>query len=215
VNNTIPVLDVEYDFVAVIDGLPKNERITHNISEPLITFLGNQGVNQQLAECNNKNGMIKSLEHFRARAHNGERFCLHFVCHGNENGLGLKSTGEMIEWPEFTAYLQSINEVMGNALIVNMSSCKGLHGIRIVDIDNASLPFFGLTGPKSLITPEEAKRINEKYYSKQLNDKEIPTIVSEINQELGSEVLYCVISEVYRCIQLVKKGRVNTTVLSF
>lgn len=47
-------LNVEYDLVAVIDGLPEAERKKFDMSVSLTDFLGREGLNQQVAKCNTK-----------------------------------------------------------------------------------------------------------------------------------------------------------------
>ncbi|MBK7867235.1 MAG: hypothetical protein IPJ75_09730 [Ignavibacteriales bacterium] len=141
-------LDVEYDFVAIIDGLPDTERIQWKTSDNLTHFLAVNGIEQMSSLCDDKNMFDKSLKYFEALAQNGKKFCLHIICHGNKNGIAInKSLKEMIKWEEFREKLQTINNLMEQKLIVNMTSCYGLHGIKIVDENSAINPFFGLIGP--------------------------------------------------------------------
>jgi len=208
-------LDVEYDLVAIVDGLPRDEREEYQISNNLMDFLAASGVQQQCAGCGNKAGLIRALQHFLHRANNGDLFCLHFVCHGNERGLGLKATGEFIGWDEFRYALGDINKAMGNRLIVNMSSCRGLHGIRIVDANSETLPFFGLVGPSDDLSIDDAKKMNMKYYELQLAGKEIQDAVSEINSIYSREMLYAINSRTYRHAQLKQGGGGEGETLSF
>ena len=114
---------------------------------------------------------------------------MHFVCHGGVDGLLLKGTGEFIPWQELAEDLRKINNSMGEQLTVNMSSCKGLHGIKIVSADN-DLPFFGLVGSKEDIKFETAKRVNKMYYDLQLDGMDIKEAVQQINTDEGRELLY-------------------------
>ena len=82
-------LDTEYDFVAVVDALSRADRQKYGIARPLIEGLGRMGVNQELAEVGNIPSLKVILSRFRIRAESGERFCLHFIAHGNKDGLDL------------------------------------------------------------------------------------------------------------------------------
>jgi len=194
-------LEVSYDFVAVIDGLPADERKNWKTSDSLIHFLTENGIEQLLSLCNDKNMLLQSLEYFEKLAGNGKKFCLHIICHGNSEGIGLKATNERIKWKEFREKLSIINKLMNQSLIVNMTSCFGLHGIKIVDEHSTDYPFFGLIGPSQKIGVKRADRINKLFYSKQLEGKQVQEIVKEINKEIGTEQIYCISSEGYKAIK--------------
>ena len=199
--NNLKPLDVSYDFVAIIDGLPKNERDDWKISDSLIHYLAENGIEQLLSLCNNKNMLVQSFEYFERLAEKGKNFCLHIICHGNIQGIGIKETNEILQWEEFREKLYSINNLMNQRLICNMTSCFGLHGIKIVDENSNNYPFFGLIGPTKEIEVDIAKKINQLFYLKQLDGKEIQNIVKEINNEIGTEQIECISSEGYKKIK--------------
>lgn len=51
-------LDVEYDFVAIIDGIPICERQGFNLGQELIEFLAKKGLPQEKADCPNPTSAI-------------------------------------------------------------------------------------------------------------------------------------------------------------
>jgi hypothetical protein len=191
-------LEVEYDFVAIVDGLPENERQSCRISDRLKKLVEEMGFSCERADCNTKRGMIAALQHFRDRARSGGKFCLHFVCHGSENGLWIKSTNESIEWRKFRRYMKTINDPMGGSLILNMSTCEGLHGIKIVDTEREDLPFFGLIGVSRILFPDEAIRLNEHFYSRLSAGSPIQEVIREISKDPGGEVLNCITAAGYK-----------------
>lgn len=193
-------LNVGYDFVAVIDGLSNDERRRLKTSDNLVHFLADNGIEQLLAFCNNKNMLLQSLEYFEKLAENGKTFCLHVVCHGSKKGIGFKTTNESIKWDEFREKLYSINKFMGQNLIINMTSCFGLHGIKIVDAHSQGYPFFGLIGPSQKVGAKKADKINKLFYTMQIKGIQIQDIVKNINKKLGSEQLYCISSEGFKTI---------------
>ena len=207
-------IDVEYDLIAIVDGLPQSERNKWRLSKKLADHLADRGVRQETAQCQNRVGIEKSFAHFLEHARAGKRFAMHFVCHGNADGLELKATGEFIRWPELTEDLRTINDAMGGQLTVNMSSCRGLHGVRIVSGDGG-LPFFGLVGPKEKIQAETAERVSRMYYDYQLEGMKVDEAVQQINADEGKELLYCVPARVYQSILRLKKEDGAGSMLSF
>lgn len=197
----IKPLDVEYDSVGIIDSLTDSERSRWKISEKLMDFLASNGIRQKCANCSTKQGFFDSLEFFGKKASKGKLFCLHFVAHGNREGLGISATGEHIQWGEFRAALTRLNQTMNERLVLNLSSCKGIHGISVVDPVLRETPFFCLVGPKRNILVQDAIRVNEMYYAKQMQGLEIPQAVEEINRVFGAEILYSMSSEFYKKVK--------------
>jgi len=191
-------LEVEYDSVGIVDGLPETERQNHQISDKLKRLIESFGFRCERTDCNTKRGLIAALQGFRDKAKSGEKFCLHFVCHGNASGLWVKGTNEAIEWRRLRPYLRAINAAMGGVLILNMTTCQGLHGIKIVDVAGKDLPFFGLIGVSRILFPDEAIRLNERLYSKWAAGLPIQRIIREMSSDPGGEVLECITADGYR-----------------
>ena len=139
-------LDVEYDQIFIIDCLTEDQYNNWKISQDLMQYLADNGIQQTVSVCRNKKLVVSTLQHLAKLAASGTKFCLHIVSHGDENGLWIETTNEDITWYEFRNFLENINSSMGSSLIINMTSCLGLHGIKIVDEKSSLLPFFGLIG---------------------------------------------------------------------
>lgn len=197
----LPELDVEYDLVFIIDCLPENERQDFRLSQDLMDFLAKQGIHQTTSICENKKLVIATLNHLKKVANSGTKFFLHFISHGYEKGLWIKSTKEDIYWSEFKKHLKEINDILGGTLTINMTSCFGLHGIKIVDENSTDYPFFGLIGYSKELEVDKGKKINELYYSKLLDNKKINEAVDEIKQELNTSDIYCITSQGYKVIR--------------
>ena len=187
-------LEVSYDFVAIIDMLPANERQTWQISDELKGLIEGFNLSCDRVNCSSKAEVVTALQRFCECARDGKKFCLHFVSHGSAAGLCVKATDESIQWCEFRSILKAINMAMDEKLILNMTTCEGLHGIKIVDPADKDMPFFGLIGVNRLLLPDEAVRLNEQFYSMMSAGKQIQTIIQEIAQAPGGEVLDCISS---------------------
>jgi hypothetical protein len=66
---------------------------------------------------------------------------------------------------------------MDGQLTVNMISCFGLHGAKIVDENSSTLPFFGQVGYLAELRVGRSIEFNELYYRKMLEGKPINIIV--------------------------------------
>ena len=198
-------IDVEYDLIAIVDGLPQNDRDKWQLSNDLADHLAAKGLDQEIVWCNNKSDVVAGLDHFVKRAREGMKFAMHFVCHGNAEGLWLDAAEELIPWQEFAKALREMNDLMGGQLTVNMSSCQGLHGVKIVSADYDDLPFFGLVGPKKKIRIETAKRVNKMYYDLQLDGMDIEEVIQQINKDEGKELLYGISAKIYQYTQRLRK----------
>ena len=62
-NEAIGPLEVEYDFVAIIDGLPDAERNEHKISAKLKELIEAHGFACERADCNTKRAVVAALQH--------------------------------------------------------------------------------------------------------------------------------------------------------
>ena len=154
-------------------------------------------VNYQIAEVGNILGLEKALSGFRTRAENGESFCLHFIAHGDEAGLAIGENQELVPWDKFRSELRSMNDAMSGQMIVNMTSCSGLFGVRIVDPDDPDLPFFGIVGPMQDLEVTDASRLSLEFYCLMHSGKNIAEIIS-LNKQSASSSLYFVPTVMYR-----------------
>jgi len=187
-------LTVEYDQIFIIDCLTEEQFNDWGISQDLMQHLADNGIQQATSICRNKKLVIATLQHLVKLAASGTKFCLHIVSHGDENGLWIETSNEDITWNEFRDYLKNINSSMGGTLTVNMTSCLGLHGIKIVDEKSVVLPFFGLIGYSEDLEVDRGKEINNLFYKKLLDGKQINEAVDEIKMELSDMSFYCMSS---------------------
>lgn len=190
-----PELDAEYDFVGIIDGLDEEDRARFGITEELKKLLLTEGLTTATALVHTEDQLLGALDLFYDKAVAGERFMLHFVAHGND--AGIQAGNDFVTWATVRPFLQKINTATDETLLLNMSTCKGLHGIKIVDADG-SYPFFGLIGAKQDLLVSDALKANKIMYKKWLNDLPVQKLVPETNQDLGKEVLFNISSEGYR-----------------
>lgn len=97
------------------------EELFHNISNK-----ENERENYFVAfyKVQTKTEFIDLLQHLIKTTTKGTLFTLHIVAHGNEDCIGISST-ECITWKELFNYTRELNIIMGNNLLLVLSSCVG------------------------------------------------------------------------------------------
>lgn len=182
-------LDTEYDYVAVIDFLPDEDRKRWRECEKLITILPKGTV-----VCHYVNTRTEFDTAFGALAEDtraGNSFLLHLNGHADEDGLSLASK-EVVPWSEFATLLGRFSTDQLRSLVINASCCHGLHTIKSMRSLKSESSFFGVVGPAQKINFPKAISITKRFYKKLLKNREINEIVREINNEMSGSYLYCI-----------------------
>lgn len=193
-----PSLDVEYDYVGIIDGLEQSDRQDFGITDGLRALLNGAGVTTALAEVGSELELLGALKAFEREAAAGKRFMLHFVSHGNEDGIAVGA--EFADWSTIRPFLKRVHSATAETLLLNMSTCKGLHGVKIAR-GNGPYPFFGLIGAKEDLYVADALEVNRRIYTKWLTGTPVQVLVPETNAEMGREILFNISAEGYRKIE--------------
>lgn len=194
-------LNVDYDYVYIIDCLTEEEYTKWKISQVLMKFLAANGVLQFTSICRNSKLLFSTLDYLVKHSNEGAKFTIHFVAHGNDKGLWVKTANEFASWDRFSTYLKEINKNMDSSLTVNMSSCFGLHGIKIVDPNSDELPYFGLIGYSDKLKVKRATEINLTYYKNLIAGHPINISVEKTKEELKDTNLFCISAEGYKVIK--------------
>lgn len=190
-----PHLSVEYDYVGIIDGLTQRDRVLFGITEQLKAILKGGRVPAVVAAVSSDTGLLEALKYFHQEALAGKRFMLHFVSHGNQQGIAAGQ--DFVTWATLRPFLQQIHSATQESLLLNMSTCKGLHGMKIVEISGPPYPFFGLIGATQDLSVSDALEANRRMYEKWMTGMPVQKLVPETNNELGREVLLNMSAEGY------------------
>lgn len=193
-----PVLEAEYDGVIIFDCLPQEHRSTLKISDAVIQSLESISVAWRRFNCDTQEEVKANLAILASEAARGEKFVIHLISHGCDEGLTIQD--RTLRWEDLRPLLQSINEAMEGSLIVNMSSCLGLHGIKIVDPDDERLPFFGVIGSDRLLDYRDAIDLGRLFYVRLHQGGDVDEIVRQVNQNSREGGLSCISSEGFRKI---------------
>ncbi|RZJ80345.1 MAG: hypothetical protein EOO20_26065 [Chryseobacterium sp.] len=198
-------LNIELDFVISIDCLPEGEREKFQLAQTLTADLKDI-VTHAVAKCDNRSSFFKLFDSLKQKAAGGNQFCINFITHGNQDGIGFKANKEFISWDELSVLLQPINEYMKGQLLINMVSCQGLYGIKMSTFAKDTFPCYGLIGSQKSLKVSHAKIINQLFYQGLAAGKSIEKIMPEIittfdkTQKIVLEI-YCSTAEGYSYIE--------------
>jgi hypothetical protein len=192
-----PSLDIEYDYVGIIDCLTPADRQKFGITEGISDCLNPHGITTAIARVNTLPELLGAIDTFRKEAVGGKRFMLHFVAHGDEKGIDVGR--DTADWHQLRTPLERVHHATNYTLLLNLSTCKGLHGIKIAS-DSGAYPFFGLIGAKDDLEVADALAANRILYGKWIAGMPVQSIVAETNADLGSEILFVLSSEGFRKI---------------
>lgn len=76
-------------------------------------------------QVNTKSEFVATLKELVDTTKKGTIFTLHIVAHGNEDLIGIDAGANNISWHELFEYTRKLNIIMGNNLLLVLSSCVG------------------------------------------------------------------------------------------
>lgn len=76
-------------------------------------------------KVDNRDEFVAVLQKLIDETKEGTIFTLHIVSHGYEGGIGLEVGTNEVRWGELFHYTRQLNELMGNNLLLVLSSCVG------------------------------------------------------------------------------------------
>lgn len=190
-------LEVEYDKIIVFDFLSNQEREKLKITSSLESYFTTNNKPIEVHLLNNKKELHEKFAEIEERAKSGEKFFFHFVGHGNSEGIGFKHTQELVKWKELSSDLSKINIAASNTLVVNMTSCFGLNGIKTVNPFHEETPFFGLIGFTKTLNSKIAKQANEIFYREFFKGTSINEILKILKAETSNDNFHCISTQGY------------------
>jgi hypothetical protein len=197
-----PKLEVNYDFVWIIDGLVAEQSKGFGLTRAVGDQLRKAGFSFNLTHCHSKQHLLDTLQQLSREASGGAKFAIQFICHGvrsKQSGkpLGLRMGTELVRWNELSEPLRQVNHAMAGDLILNMTACFGINAIKAVGDLGQPYPFFGLLGPKRAVKIREALWLNRQIYARWFAGQDFSPMIKAINEAFGSEIIFIVSAEGY------------------
>ena len=125
-----------------------------------------QGVMQQLID-NTKEGTL---------------FTLHIVSHGNMDGIGT-AFDDMIVWGELFYYTRQLNVIMGNNLLLVLSSCVGGGILSHIEPEKRA-PYRAIIGNTRSVMKADARKGFEAFYADYYNMIDFPKAIKALNEAI-------------------------------
>jgi hypothetical protein len=198
-------LDASYDSIVIFDMLSDSERKSNMISEKLETFIKQNKYSAILFKLTTKDELFEKLNNLLDNVKQGKKYMFHFVCHGNIDGIGFKHTNEFIPWKLLEDILVLINLNSNNSLVLNLTSCFGIHAIKTVNPFSSDKAFFGLIGYDGKLQKQLGIKVNERYYKLIMDGYKINDAIKDIVSYFLDDKFKCITSQGYS--ELTKIGK--------
>ena len=115
--------------------------------------------------CSDKTELFDLLARVSDGALNSVRFpILHLEAHGDADGLyWTEFSGPSVRWEELTGHLQVLNEAIKCNLMIAVSACIGIAGMKAISMGPRA-PAIAIIGPCSNAMPSELLAGFKKFY---------------------------------------------------
>lgn len=112
----------------------------------------------------------------------GTLFTLHIVSHGNMDGVGT-ALDDMIVWSELFYYTRQLNVIMGNNLLLVLSSCFGGGILSHIEPEKRA-PYRAIIGNTRPVTVPDAHKGFEAFYADYYNMLDFPKAIKALNEAI-------------------------------
>jgi len=188
-------LDVEYDAIIIFDMLSIEEREKDNISEKIDNLIKRNKYTSELFNLTNKTELFQKFSEVLQKVKQGKKYMFHFVAHGNTQGIGFKHLNEFVPWDCLQQILTDININSNNTIVLNMTSCYGVHGVKTVNPFSDDKPFFGLIGYNGKLNKSRSILLNERCYTSIINGFSINDIISDLVEYFSDDKMQGITSQ--------------------
>lgn len=133
-------------------------------------------------QVNNKSEFVESLKELVATTEKGTLFTLHIVAHGNKDLIGIDETNN-ISWKELFQYTRQLNVIMGNNLLLVLSSCVG-GGILSHIEPKERAPYRAIIANTRTVFMKDANLGFEAFYNEFYNILDFPKGLKALNEAI-------------------------------
>ena len=111
----------------------------------------------------------------------GTIFTLHIVAHGNENCIG--TDAGVMQWAELFYYTRQLNEIMGNNLLLVLSSCVGGGILSYIEPEKRA-PYRAVIANTREVAMKDANAGFAAFYEGYFNMLDFPEAIKALNGEI-------------------------------
>ena len=112
----------------------------------------------------------------------GTLFTMHIVSHGNMDGIGT-SIDDMIRWGELFCYTRQFNVIMGNNLLLVLSSCVGGGILSHIEPEERA-PYRAIIGNTREVKMMDVQKGFVAFYADYYNLLDFPKAIKSMNGEI-------------------------------
>lgn len=112
----------------------------------------------------------------------GTLFTLHIVSHGNMDGIGT-AFDDMVVWSELFYYTRQLNVIMGNNLLLVLSSCVGGGILSHIEPEERA-PYRAIIGNTRSVKMTDAHKGFEAFYADYYNMLDFPKAIKALNEAI-------------------------------
>lgn len=132
---------------------------------------------------NSKGEFIAVLEQLIHDTKEGTVFTLHIITHGDEKRIGTEVGVNEVQWEEFFSYTRQLNEIMGNNLLIVLSSCVGGGILSHIEPEDRA-PYRAIIGNTRGVFMKDARQGFAAFYADYFNILDFPKALLALNSAI-------------------------------
>lgn len=140
-------------------------------------------------KVDNRDEFVAVLQKLIDETKEGTIFTLHIVSHGYEVGIGLEVGTNEVRWGELFHYTRQLNELMGNNLLLVLSSCVGGGILSHIEPEQRA-PYRAIIANTRAVMMSDAQKGFAAFYADYYNMLDFPKAIQALNSviDLSEEV---------------------------
>lgn len=162
------------------DGDPQLGEILYNTIKPKESERENYFV--EYYNVDSKKDFRSVMQYLIDNTKEGTLFTLHIVSHGNMDGIGT-ALDDMVVWSELFCYSRRLNVIMGNNLLLVLSSCIGGGILSYIEPEDRA-PYRAIIANTRSVIMADALKGFESFYADYYNMLDFPKAIKALNEAI-------------------------------
>lgn len=134
-------------------------------------------------KVDSKARFIAVLQQLIIETEEGTIFTLHIVSHGDEERIGTEIDKNEMRWGELFYYTRQLNVIMGNNLLLVLSSCDGGGILSHIEPEERA-PYKAIIGNTREVVMGDAQKGFAAFYSDYYNILDFPQALTALNRAI-------------------------------
>lgn len=134
-------------------------------------------------KVNTKEEFITVLQELIEKTKEGTVFTLHIVSHGDEYRIGTEAGTNEVRWSELFYYTRQLNEIMGNNLLLVLSSCIGGGILSYIEPEKRA-PYRAVIANTRSVVMADAHKGFAAFYADYYDMLDFPKAIEALNASI-------------------------------